>query len=112
MADSQRALRESARLREDEQVLYDIDRERPAVELWTSQDSFLTAMEYLFFATERLIQARTRDLGSVIDERPTEGGDDHLHREQMKQERLKDQMTYLGASLCANMEDRVRYAST
>jgi nuclear pore complex protein Nup133 len=69
-------------------------------------------MEYLFFATEQLIQDRTRDLGSVIDERPTEGGDDRLHREQVKQERLKDQMTYIGASLCINMEDRVRFAST
>jgi nuclear pore complex protein Nup133 len=64
-------------------------------------------MEYLFSATEQLIQDRTRDLGSVIDERPTEGGDDRLHREQVKQERLKDQMTYIGASLCINMEDRV-----
>jgi nuclear pore complex protein Nup133 len=69
-------------------------------------------MEYLFSATEQLIQDRTRDLGSVIDERPTEGGDDRLHREQVKQERLKDQMTYIGASLCSNMEDRVRFAST
>lgn len=92
--------------------MYEIDRERPADELWTSQDSFLQAMEYLFSATERLIQERTRDLGSVIDERPVQGGDDRLLREQMKQERLKDQMTYLGASLCSNMEDRVRYAST
>lgn len=92
--------------------MYEIDRERPADELWTSQESFLHAMEYLFSATERLIQERTRDLGSVIDERPVEGGDDRLLREQMKQERLKDQMTYLGASLCSNMEDRVRYAST
>lgn len=111
-SDSQRALRESARLREDEQAIYEIDREHPAVELWTSQDSFLTAMEYLFTATESLIQDRTRDLGSVIDERPTEGGDDRLHHEQVKQERLKDQMTYIGASLCSNMEDRVRFAST
>ena len=69
-------------------------------------------MEYLFSATEQLIQDRTRDLGSVIDERPTEGGDDRLHREQVKQERLKDQMTNIGASLCINMEDRVRFAST
>jgi nuclear pore complex protein Nup133 len=69
-------------------------------------------MEYLFSATEQLIKDRTRDLGSVIDERPTEGGDDRLHREQVKQERLKDQMTYIGASLCINMEDRVRFAST
>lgn len=69
-------------------------------------------MEYLFSATEQLIQDRTRDLGSVIDERPIEGGDDRLHREQVKQERLKDQMTYIGASLCSNMEDRVRFAST
>jgi nuclear pore complex protein Nup133 len=112
VADRQRALRESARLREDEQHLYEIDRLRPAIELWTSQDSFLSTMEYLFSATEQLIQDRTRDLGSVIDERPTEGGDDRLHREQVKQERLKDQMTYIGASLCSNMEDRVRFAST
>jgi nuclear pore complex protein Nup133 len=69
-------------------------------------------MEFLFSSTERLIQERTRDLGSVIDERPIEGRDDRLHREQIKQERLKDQMTYLGASLCSNMEDRVRFAST
>jgi nuclear pore complex protein Nup133 len=108
----QRALRESTRLREDEQSLYEIDRERPATELWTSQDSFLLTMEYLFFATGQLIQDRTRDLGTVIDEKPTEGGDDRLHREQVKQERLKDQMTNIGASLCINMEDRVRFAST
>lgn len=69
-------------------------------------------MEYLFTATERLIQDRTRDLGSVIDERPVADGDERLLREQTKQERLKDQMTYLGASLCSNMEDRVRYASS
>lgn len=99
-------------MREDEQHLYEIDRLRPAIELWTSQDSFLSTMEYLFSATEQLIQDRTRDLGSVIDERPTEGGVDRLHREQVKQERLKDQMTYIGASLCSNMEDRVRFAST
>ena len=69
-------------------------------------------MEYLFFATEQLIQDRTRDLGTVIDKRPAEGGHDRLHQEQVKQERLKDQMTYIGASLCINMEDRVRFAST
>lgn len=69
-------------------------------------------MEYLFSATEQLVPDRTRDLGSVIDEKATEGGDDRLHREQVKQERLKDQMTNIGASICINMEDRVRFAST
>lgn len=108
---SQRVLRESARLREDDEEIYRIERKQPAIELWTSQDSLLNSVETLFTATERLIQDRSRELGSVIDERPNEGNDERLYREQVKQDRLKDQMMYLGASLCSNMEDRVRYAS-
>lgn len=107
----QRVLRESARLREDEHELYDVERARPAIELWTSQDSFLDNIEALYITTERLIQDRTRELGSVIDERPVEGTNERLYLEQVKQERLKDQMTYLSASLCSNMEDRVRSES-
>ena len=98
-------------MREDEQALYEIDRERPAIELWTSQDSFLDHMESLYTATETLIGERTRRLGTVIDERPVAGGNDNLYIEQIKQDRLKDQMTYFAASLCSNMEDRVRFAS-
>jgi nuclear pore complex protein Nup133 len=104
-------LRESARLREDDEGIYQIERKQPAIELWTSQDSLLNNVEALFAATERLIQDRTRELGSVIDERPVEGTDESLYQEQVRQDRLKDQMMYLGASLCSNMEDRVRFAS-
>ena len=104
-------LRESARLREDDEEIYRIERKQPAIELWTSQDSLLDNVEALFTSTERLIQDRTRELGSVIDERPVEGTEERLYQEQVKQDRLKDQMMYLGASLCSNMEDRVRFAS-
>lgn len=104
-------LRDSARLREDEVDIYNIERKQPAIELWTSQDSLLNSVETLFTATERLIQDRTRELGSVIDDHPVEGTEQRLFTEQVKQDRLKDQMMNLGASLCINMEDRVRLAS-
>lgn len=68
-------------------------------------------MESLYTATEGLIGERTRRLGTVIDERPVSGANDRLYTEQVKQDRLKDQMTYFAASLCSNMEDRVRFAS-
>ncbi|WVQ78640.1 hypothetical protein IAT38_000727 [Cryptococcus sp. DSM 104549] len=107
-------VRAAAQYREEEATTYDIDREMPAVELWTASDALIDSMDYLYSATEQLIRERTRDLGSVIDEAPAPaalaivGGDGGLKKEQVLQATLKRQMASLAAALCANMEDKCR----
>lgn len=107
---SQLVERTAARYREEEVATYEIDREKPAVEVWTAQDSLIDALDFLFSTTERLIKERTRDLGSVIDEQAKEHehSEQNLKKEQHLQAQLKGQMASLAAALCANMEDKCR----
>ncbi|WRT63927.1 uncharacterized protein IL334_000854 [Kwoniella shivajii] len=103
--------RAAAQYREEELYTYEIDRERPVVEIWTAQDSLIEALDFLYTTTEALIKERTRDLGSVIDEPPSDVVEAALKREQQQQSRLKGQMAILAAALCTNMEDKCRATS-
>ncbi|WVR03681.1 hypothetical protein IAU60_000676 [Kwoniella sp. DSM 27419] len=103
--------RAAAQYREDELYTYEIDREKPAIEIWTAQDSLIEALDFLFSTTEQLIKERTRDLGSVIDETCTAASDLAPRTEQQLQSRLKSQMAILAAALCTNMEDKCRATS-
>ncbi|WWD16353.1 hypothetical protein CI109_100779 [Kwoniella shandongensis] len=104
-------VRTAAQYREAEQGLYEVDRERPAIELWTARDSLIDALDFLYSTTEQLIKERSRDLGSVIDESPSENGAPQLRHEQQVQTQLKSQMANLAAALCTNMEDKCRATS-
>ncbi|WWC66609.1 uncharacterized protein I206_100512 [Kwoniella pini CBS 10737] len=103
--------RAAAQYREEELYTYEIDREKPAIEIWTAQDSLLEALDFLYTTTEQLIKERSRDLGSVIDEPPSDTAEPGLKREQQLQSRLKGQMAILAAALCTNMEDKCRATS-
>ena len=61
-------------------------------------------------ATELLIKERSREYGSVIDEAPSER-DALLRERQNEQGVLKNYLAGLAATLCTNMEDKVRAAS-
>ncbi|ODO05027.1 hypothetical protein I350_05639 [Cryptococcus amylolentus CBS 6273] len=101
--------RAAAQYREEEADLYVIDREKPAVEMWTASDELLDALEFLYASTEAAIKERTRVLGSAIDEPPSSGrGGEDLRKEQILQGMLKRQMGWLAAALCTNMEDKCR----
>nr|XP_019002973.1 uncharacterized protein I203_04767 [Kwoniella mangroviensis CBS 8507]OCF66434.1 hypothetical protein I203_04767 [Kwoniella mangroviensis CBS 8507] len=103
--------RAAAQYREEELYTYEIDRERPAIEIWTAQESLIESLDFLYTTTEALIKERTRDLGSVIDEPPSDTAEPALRREQHLQSRLKGQMAILAAALCTNMEDKCRTTS-
>ncbi|OCF44072.1 hypothetical protein I317_02025 [Kwoniella heveanensis CBS 569] len=103
--------RAAAQYREEELHTYEIDREKPAIEIWTAQDTLIEALDFLFSTTEALIKERTRDLGSVIDEPANERSEPNLRAEQQLQSRLKGQMAILAAALCTNMEDKCRATS-
>lgn len=115
--------RAAAQYREEESDLYAIDREKPAIEMWTASDNLIDSLDHLYTLTEALIKERTRELGSVIDEAPVVGGPtgrietgkEELRKEQVVQAMLKRQMGWLAAALCTNMEDKcrvvVRYVS-
>ncbi|WVF65992.1 hypothetical protein IAT40_000730 [Kwoniella sp. CBS 6097] len=103
--------RAAAQYREEELDTYEIDREKPAIEIWTAQDTLIEALDFLFTTTEALIKERTRDLGSVIDEPASERSEPALRAEQQLQSRLKGQMAILAAALCTNMEDKCRATS-
>ncbi|WWD09172.1 hypothetical protein V865_007294 [Kwoniella europaea PYCC6329] len=103
--------RAAAQYREEELYTYEIDRERPAIEIWTAQESLIEALDFLYTTTEALIKERTRDLGSVIDGPPSDTAEPALRREQQLQSRLKGQMAILAAALCTNMEDKCRATS-
>ncbi|WWC86014.1 uncharacterized protein L201_000885 [Kwoniella dendrophila CBS 6074] len=103
--------RAAAQYREEELHTYEIDREKPAIEIWTAQDPLVEALDFLYNTTEGLIKERTRDLGSVIDEPYSESSEPNLKKEQQLQSRLKGQMTILAAALCTNMEDKCRATS-
>jgi nuclear pore complex protein Nup133 len=105
----QTVLRAASQYRETD--LYEVNRERPAIELWTASDVMIDAIESLYSATEQLIKDRTRDFGSVIDEPPSQAASPELRRKQVDQSTLKTQMTDLAAALCSNMEDKMRAAS-
>nr|XP_019048984.1 hypothetical protein I302_02764 [Kwoniella bestiolae CBS 10118]OCF27914.1 hypothetical protein I302_02764 [Kwoniella bestiolae CBS 10118] len=98
--------RAAAQYREEELYTYEIDRERPAIEIWTAQESLIEALDFLYSTTDALIKERTRELGSVIDEPPSETAEPALKREQQLQSRMKGQMAILAAALCTNMEDK------
>ncbi|KAK8861724.1 hypothetical protein IAR55_002547 [Kwoniella newhampshirensis] len=104
-------VRTAAQYCEAEQGLYEVNRDKPAIELWTAGDDFIDALDFLYSTTEKLIRERTRDLGSVIDEPHSSTGDPHLRHEQDVQSQLKSQMAYLAAALCTNMEDKCRATS-
>ncbi|WVQ93625.1 hypothetical protein IAU59_000701 [Kwoniella sp. CBS 9459] len=103
--------RAAAQYREEELNTYEIDRERPAIEIWTAQENLIGALDFLFTTTEALIKERTRELGSVIDEPATERSEPALRNEQALQARFKGQMAILAAALCTNMEDKCRATS-
>ncbi|WWC58351.1 uncharacterized protein I303_100891 [Kwoniella dejecticola CBS 10117] len=103
--------RAAAQYREEELYTYEIDREKPAIEMWTAQDSLLDALDSLYTTTEKLIEERSRDLGSAIDEPPSDTAEPGLKKEQQLQSRLKGQMAILAAALCTNMEDKCRATS-
>ncbi|OWZ65412.1 hypothetical protein AYX14_06233 [Cryptococcus neoformans] len=108
--------RAAAQYREEESDLYAIDREKPAIEMWTASDNLIDSLDHLYTLTEALIKERTRELGSVIDETPVAGGPtgrietgkEELRKEQVVQAMLKRQMGWLAAALCTNMEDKCR----
>ncbi|KIR25774.1 nuclear pore complex protein Nup133 [Cryptococcus deuterogattii LA55] len=108
--------RAAAQYREEESDLYAIDREKPAIEMWTASDNLIDSLDHLYTLTEALIKERTRELGSVIDEAPViggptgriEAGKEELRKEQVVQAMLKRQMGWLAAALCTNMEDKCR----
>ncbi|WVO24839.1 uncharacterized protein IAS62_006218 [Cryptococcus decagattii] len=108
--------RAAAQYREEESDLYAIDREKPAIEMWTASDNLIDSLDHLYTLTEALIKERTRELGSVIDEAPVTGGPtgrietgkEELRKEQVVQAMLKRQMGWLAAALCTNMEDKCR----
>ncbi|ADV23780.1 Hypothetical protein CGB_H0250C [Cryptococcus gattii WM276] len=108
--------RAAAQYREEESDLYAIDREKPAIEMWTASDNLIDSLDHLYTLTEVLIKERTRELGSVIDEAPVTGGPtgrietgkEELRKEQVVQAMLKRQMGWLAAALCTNMEDKCR----
>lgn len=104
-------IRTASQIREDGNPKYEIERLKPATELWTAQDSILQAVEYLYFATQRAIAERTRSLGTVVDELPSDHSTEELRKHQAKQNLLKDHMAALAAALCINMEDKVRHAT-
>ena len=91
--------------------MYEIDRQHPTEEPWTAQDPLIDALDFLYATTEQLITDRTRALGSVIDEAPSESNAG-LRAEQSRQAVLKRQMTELAAALCINMEDKCRTVAT
>jgi hypothetical protein len=82
------------------------------VEPWKSRTQLLEALEYLYFNTERLIHARTREFGSSVDETPLEGQSGQLAEAQRVQTMLKSQLCDLAAVLCSSVEDRLRFVAT
>ena len=98
--------------REDERQSYEIDRERPASELWTAADGLIDNLDALYTATAQMIKDRTRDLGSAVDEAPSQSVSPALRQQQELQARLKRQLVDLAAALCTNMEDKMRAAKT
>nr|ODN90385.1 hypothetical protein L204_05990 [Cryptococcus depauperatus CBS 7855] len=104
--------RAAARYREEESDSYEINRETPSIEMWTASDPLLNSLEYLYTTTERVIEERTRELGSAVDEATLQQqqipGNEELRKEQILQGQLKRQMGWLAAALCANMEDKCR----
>jgi nuclear pore complex protein Nup133 len=105
-------LKASSRFREEGIATYEINRQEPAMEPWTAQDSIIAALDYLYGTTDKLVRDRSRELGSVIDEAPSEITEGRWRAEQQVQFLLKKQMTVLAAALCTNMDEKVRTVTT
>ncbi len=97
---------------EEEVTTYEIDRSHPTIETWTAQDSLIDALDFLYTITDRLITDRTRTIGSLVDEQPSDTSIRDIQGQQTLQARLKQQMAYLAAALCINMEDKIRTFKT
>lgn len=97
---------------QDEIATYEIDLSHPTIESWTAQDPLVDALDFLYSATERVIADRTRTIGSVVDEAPSETSGRDMRIQQNIQARLKEQMADLAAALCTNMEDKLRTFKT
>lgn len=106
------ALRAAVLLREADAATYQVDREHPMVELWTASDGIISDLDSLYGTTQRLIKDRTRKYGSVVDEPPSAHASGPSAAAQKDQAVLKQQMALLAASLCLNMEDKLRTSAT
>lgn len=103
--------RAAAQYREDHRNTYEIDRLHPLVEQWTAKASLVDALESLYNDTKIAIEGRTRELGSIVDE-ASETSNPSMKKEKALQRHLKDQLAFLAAALCENMEDKLRTRST
>ncbi|GMK59789.1 hypothetical protein CspeluHIS016_0900060 [Cutaneotrichosporon spelunceum] len=103
------ALRSSDTWRMDEMDLYAIDVNRVMVDLWTASDSLLNDMDSLYGLTHKVIQDRTRRIGTIVDE---ESGNatGSIALKQKEQVELKAQMTILADGLCENVADKLHVA--
>lgn len=95
----------------DEMDLYAIDPNRATVDLWTAADPLLNDMDALYDATYKVIQDRTRRIGTIVDE-DSGTATGSMALKQKEQAELKAQMTTLAEGLCENVADKLHVAET
>lgn len=93
----------------NEMDLYAIDPNRAAVDLWTASDSLLNDMDALYALTRKVIQDRTRRIGTIVDEE-SDNATGNVALQQKEQAEFKAQMTTLADGLCENVADKLRVA--
>ncbi|BEI95350.1 hypothetical protein CcaverHIS631_0102990 [Cutaneotrichosporon cavernicola] len=105
------ALRASDAWRMNEMDLYAIDANRATVHLWTASDSLLNDMDSLYALTRKVIQDRTRRIGTIVDEESS-NATGNIALQQKEQAEFKAQMTTLADGLCENVADKLHVAET
>ncbi len=93
----------------NEMDLYAIDPNRAVVDLWTASDSLLNDMDSLYSLTRKVIQDRTRRIGTIVDEQSS-NATGTIALQQKEQTELKAQMGTLAEGLCENVADKLLVA--
>lgn len=86
--------------------------EKVTNDLWTAADTLLSDMDSLFALTRKVIQDRTRRIGTIVDEVSMNSSTSEIGIQQREQGELKEQMTTMAEGLCMNVADKLQVAET
>lgn len=81
------------------------------IELWTASAPIIHALESLYHATVDVLKARTRELGSAVNQPLGMLDSADVQRDKLLQNDLKELLSKLAAALLINMEARIQVYS-
>ena len=106
----------SFKLRQQQSEIYGLDASTLGFESWMAKTAMLSVLESTYDRTRKLLRDRTRELGSSIDDNPTDyqnapatKATQKLLSRQSEQEELRQQLCSIAELAIEAYEDRIAY---